>query len=195
MTQTYDSVRFFEDNVDQAIAALRLRRDRLDEDKSICLQLEASLVELTHENETTARLLDNLEQQLTEKRLSFEKKTEMLTASMTAAEEALRQLKDRQEVVADEIDEGWRVVEEELRSLDNCHAYEVSRLKKSQKELEEREGMLREKLRSVGDREKDLAAAQRRLRSRETLLQEMNRASLERKQSELVERESFLHDE
>ncbi|CUG86072.1 Hypothetical protein, putative [Bodo saltans] len=195
MTNDEVRLRLLEESYQRQLASNHDRRARVDIDKNLCLQLEASLVELTHENSSTKRSLDVRESQIAERRSSNEKKIEDLTLALVQAEDLLRVQRERQDSLADGIDNGWRSIEDELKSMDACHAYEVSRLKKSQRDLEERESLIREKSRLVGEREQDLHTQERHLQARERLIGEIGRISLEKKVEELQEREALLHNE
>lgn len=190
-----DRLELWEAEIDRNASSMRQRRERLEEDRSICLQLEASLVELTHEIEAMSRSLDGSERQLKDRRLLLSTKMDELSSTLLQTEEGLRQLKDRQANVVEELDEAWRSLEDELKSLDSLHAYEVSKMRKTQRESDDREAMLRENLRAATERERELHQIDRKIKRREAVLLEMNRASLDRKIAELQERENFLHDE
>jgi CRISPR/Cas system endoribonuclease Cas6 (RAMP superfamily) len=184
-----------EDDYHRQLGVNRSRRDRVEMDNSLCLQIEASLIELTHENSSTKRSLDSREAQIIERRASLEKKIEEITVTLLQAEDMLRVQRERQDSLSDGIELGWRTVEDELKSMDACHAYEVSRLKKSQRDLEERESLIREKTRFVSEREQELHSQERRLQARERLIGEIGKTSLERRIAELQEREALLHNE
>jgi hypothetical protein len=184
-----------ESELQRHVSSIRARRERFEEDHAIALQVEASLIELANENQSNIRSLDQQELQVKERRLAFERRLDETSNALNQAEESLRSERERQDLFADEIDDGWRAVEEELRSIDACHSYEVQKLKKMQRELEEREAMIRERMRSSAEREQVLQAEQRQLKSREALFREINRTSFDRRISELHERETMLHNE
>jgi CRISPR/Cas system endoribonuclease Cas6 (RAMP superfamily) len=188
-------VQSLEEEYHRQLSVNRSRRDRVEMDNSLCLQIEASLIELTHENSSTKRSLDSREAQIIERRASLEKKIEEITVTLLQAEDLLRVQRERQDSLSDGIEHGWRTVEDELKSMDACHAYEVSRLKKSQRDLEERESLIREKTRFVSEREQELHSQERRLQARERLIGEIGKTSLERRIAELQEREALLHNE
>ena len=187
-----DRLHFWESSVQNLAADVRQRRERLHADNSMCLQVEASLLELSQENEATERLIKQTSRLIQEKRQSLDKKQEQLARQLRDCEEQQRAEHEAQDSADQSVEEGWRALEDEVKLLDATHQQELNRLKRANRELEDREGMMREKLRSLAEKEQLAASRLRKVQMKEQLLSDISRAAIDRMMTELREREALL---
>jgi hypothetical protein len=187
-----DRLHFWESSVQNLAAEVRTRRERLHADNSMCLQVEASLLELSQENEATERLIKQTTRLIQEKRVSLDKKHELLARQQREYEEQRLMHQEVQDSASQAVEEGWRALEDETKLLEATHQQEVARLKRLRRELEDREAMMREKLRGLAEKEQVASSRLRKVQMREQMLCDINRAVIDRMMTELREREALL---
>lgn len=173
-------------------AALQDRRNRLKDEAATVLQLEASLIELAQENEASLRLLNIREVQLEERMLALDRQEEDVLAAEHRAEDEYREAIISHNILTLSIEDRWRGMEESAHMAEEQHQHEMSRLRKLQSELDEREAMLRDRQREYTHREQAVAAWQRRLQTKKSLLNNLSRNAIEKLLNELQEREAIL---
>ena len=173
-------------------AAVHQRRERIRDDGAMVLQAEASLVQLQQENDSTERLLNTKEIQLEERQLALERKEQELIGSEYKVEDDIRESSDFHSTITFDLEEKRRALEESSRIAEDQHNMEMARLRKLQRELDDRDAMIRERHREVTEKEQALFSRERRIATRKLLLHDLSKNALDRQIAELKEREALM---
>lgn len=175
--------------------ALARRKAQVDDDAAMALQVEASLIELSQENDLLEKQLQRTELALDAKREHTQHRRAELETLHYSNENGMRDLQKQQEEQHARLEDGWRQLEEDTRGKRAFVAAENARLQKILEELGAREAMLRERQRLAAEKEFDLVAQQRKVALRKDAVDSLAKVALERLQSELNDRENMLHQE
>ena len=173
-------------------AAVQQRRERIRDDAAMVLQAEASLVQLQQENDSTDRLLNTKEIQLEERQLALERKEQELIGTEYKIEDDVRESSEYHNTLTFDLEEKRRALEEASRIAEDQHNMEMARLRKLQRELDDRDAMVRERHREVTEKEQGLFSRERRIETRKLLLRDLSKNALERLVAELKEREALM---
>lgn len=173
-------------------AVVQQKRERLRDDAAAVLQAEASLVQLQQENDSTERLLNTKEIQLEERQLALERKEQELIGCEYKVQDDIRESSDSHTALTFELEEKRRALEEAVRIAEDQHATEMGRLRKLQRELDDRDALVRDRHRDVTEKEQALFSKERRIATRKLILHDLEENALDRLIAELKEREALI---
>lgn len=176
-------------------ASVQQRQHRVQSETQQALQLEAAVVELSKDVEVRARGVDELQRSVEERMQRLGQRERDTDGERAAEADRSRAEEQRRETQQLDIEAAWHRLEEAVTAADVRHAAEMTRLRKSLQQADERDAVLREKQRHLVAREHEVEARRRRLQQRADRLHGAERAAIDRMKAELAERETLLLDD
>lgn len=166
---------------------------KADDEHSVVLQVEATLVQLSQENEVTERTLFEKEKTIDERLVRLNARETELSQSVVDHQNKMRDQRERQESLHAAVEAGWRQLDEAVVLQDSQHATEVGRLQRLQKDVEDRDDTLRRQQNELQERQHHLNSRIRHLESHRNQLAGLDRTAVDRMRGELKEREALVH--
>ncbi|KEG13003.1 hypothetical protein DQ04_01271030 [Trypanosoma grayi] len=180
-------------NLERRAAAVRSRRSKFEDKKAVCIQLEASLVELSNENDATERLLVQKEQYVASRRFTLEETNTQRNAQISSLNGERKKATIDAERIENALENEWRVLEDEVKVAEVEHCQRMNRMQEQLDELGKQENELVEKLRQLHDGELRVENQLRQLQQKEKQLKSLAEATLQQMRAELREREALVN--
>ncbi|ORC91982.1 uncharacterized protein TM35_000041960 [Trypanosoma theileri] len=180
-------------NLEKRATVVRHRRSQLEEKKGVCIQLEASLIELANENDATERLLVQKERYMASRKAALEEANKQRNIRRTFLDGEKRKAAIKFEHIDNALDNEWRLLEEEVAATELDHHQRMNRLQQQLEQLSKQEDELVEKIRQVNDAELRITNQLRQLKQKEDQLKSLAEATLQQMKNELRERESLVN--
>lgn len=179
-------------NIEKRAAALRLARTTLEDKKAVCIQLEASLIELANENDATERVLMQKEQDIMSRRSVLEQINTQCNARRNSLEGERKKAAIDAERMESALDNAWHGLEEDIEAAELEHHQSLNRIQQQLEDLRKQENDLVENLRRLHDAELGVENQLRQLKQREDQLKSLSETTLRHLRAELREREGLL---
>jgi hypothetical protein len=171
---------------------LAARLARADEQHAAMLQAEASAVELQRDVELREAALLDRQRAVKDRRDAATRREAEFAAQQSVAATENRRARASAETQQSEIETRWRALDEALTGASSRHAADEERIKRNLSDADDRDAMLREKIRGLSDREQHILAAERVLDHHQHQINSLDANAVHRMRLELKEREMLL---